>query len=110
MHCAHVFMYAHIIADNANPEDPNEISFAKNEILEIIDKQGKWWQAKKEDGTVGSRFPFDSCYMRQTLTFHILFMHSSCSVKLLANSVEPGRNMRSRPSLLILPTYLLCFG
>jgi len=37
----------------ASADDPNEISFAKGEILEIIDKQGKWWQAKKADGTVG---------------------------------------------------------
>ncbi|KAA1467805.1 hypothetical protein DENSPDRAFT_877607 [Dentipellis sp. KUC8613] len=38
---------------NANAEDPNEISFAKGEILEIMDKNGKWWQAKKEDGSIG---------------------------------------------------------
>ncbi|KAH9950934.1 hypothetical protein B0H21DRAFT_720477 [Amylocystis lapponica] len=37
----------------ASPDDPNEISFTKGETLEIIDKQGKWWQAKKADGTVG---------------------------------------------------------
>lgn len=42
--------------DKANPEDPNEISFDKNEVMEILDKQGKWWQAKKVDGTVGSKY------------------------------------------------------
>ncbi|KAH8099310.1 hypothetical protein BXZ70DRAFT_943222 [Cristinia sonorae] len=42
-----------LYAYNASPDDPNEITFTKGEILEIIDKQGKWWQAKKADGTVG---------------------------------------------------------
>ncbi|KZT30946.1 hypothetical protein NEOLEDRAFT_49590 [Neolentinus lepideus HHB14362 ss-1] len=37
----------------ASPDDPNEISFTKGEILDILDKQGKWWQAKKADGSVG---------------------------------------------------------
>ncbi|RDX52000.1 hypothetical protein OH76DRAFT_1454581 [Lentinus brumalis] len=37
----------------ASPDDPNEITFSKNEILEILDKNGKWWQARKQDGTVG---------------------------------------------------------
>lgn len=40
--------------DTASPDDPTEISFAKNEILDIVDKQGKWWQARKVDGTIGS--------------------------------------------------------
>ncbi|CCL98093.1 uncharacterized protein FIBRA_00087 [Fibroporia radiculosa] len=38
---------------NASPEDVNEISFQKNDVLEILDKTGKWWQAKKADGSVG---------------------------------------------------------
>ncbi|KAF9204566.1 hypothetical protein BGZ49_005151, partial [Haplosporangium sp. Z 27] len=37
----------------ANPEDSNELSFLKGEVLDIVDNQGKWWQARKPDGTVG---------------------------------------------------------
>jgi len=37
----------------ASSDDPNEISFTKGEVLDIVDKQGKWWQAKKADGTIG---------------------------------------------------------
>ncbi|KAJ8084628.1 Transmembrane osmosensor [Marasmius tenuissimus] len=42
-----------LYAYTASPDDPNEISFTKNEILDIVDKQGKWWHARKADGTVG---------------------------------------------------------
>ncbi|KAI5982747.1 hypothetical protein EDD15DRAFT_83508 [Pisolithus albus] len=42
-----------LYAYTASPDDPNEISFTKGEILDIIDKQGKWWQARKVDGTIG---------------------------------------------------------
>ena len=48
-------LFAEDKIDNASPDDPNEISFQKGEVMEIIDKQGKWWQAKKSDGTVGSK-------------------------------------------------------
>ena len=39
--------------DTASPDDPNEISFAKNDILDVIDNSGKWWQARKADGQAG---------------------------------------------------------
>ncbi|KAN0135236.1 hypothetical protein V8E53_007127 [Lactarius tabidus] len=42
-----------LYAYTADPHDPHEISFSKGEILDIIDNSGKWWQARKEDGTLG---------------------------------------------------------
>jgi hypothetical protein len=40
--------------DKGSPDDPTELSFQKGEVLEIEDQAGKWWQAKKADGTAGS--------------------------------------------------------
>ena len=46
-----------LFIDVASPDDPNEISFIKGEILGILgDKQGKWWEARKADGTTGSAY------------------------------------------------------
>ncbi|CAO3660339.1 unnamed protein product [Umbelopsis vinacea] len=39
--------------DQANPEDTTELSFSKGELLDVLDKKGNWWQARKQDGTVG---------------------------------------------------------
>ncbi|KAJ7636253.1 hypothetical protein FB45DRAFT_1055724 [Roridomyces roridus] len=35
------------------PNRPTELSFAKGEILEIEKPRGRWWPAKKNDGTKG---------------------------------------------------------
>jgi len=42
-----------LYAYTASPDDPNELSFNKGEMLDIVDNKGKWWQARKQDGTIG---------------------------------------------------------
>ncbi|KAJ8651802.1 hypothetical protein O0I10_012623 [Lichtheimia ornata] len=37
----------------ANPDDPNELSFTKGEVLHVHERKGNWWQARQADGTVG---------------------------------------------------------
>lgn len=45
--------FTFLLIDQGSPDDPNELSFQKDEMLEILDKRGNWWQARKADGTTG---------------------------------------------------------
>jgi len=38
---------------NASDTDPHEVSFAKGEVLEVIDRSGKWWEVIRTDGARG---------------------------------------------------------
>lgn len=44
-------------AYSASPDDPNEVSFAKGEILEVHDTTGKWYQVRTASGQTGVSFP-----------------------------------------------------
>ncbi|KAK2461507.1 hypothetical protein APHAL10511_005970 [Amanita phalloides] len=50
-------VYSHkakaLYAYTASPDDATELSFSKGDVLDILDKQGKWWQARKSDGKAG---------------------------------------------------------
>jgi uncharacterized protein YgiM (DUF1202 family) len=37
----------------ADPNDPNEVSFNKGDMLEVLDATGKWYQVKTEGGQTG---------------------------------------------------------
>lgn len=45
----------------ADPDDPDEISFSVDDILDVLDKQGKWWLVQSADGSVGSASSPSSC-------------------------------------------------
>lgn len=51
-----------LYAYTASPDDPNEISFVKGEVLDIMDASGKWWQCRNQNGQVGSKSSFDAGY------------------------------------------------
>ncbi|KAJ7260879.1 hypothetical protein B0H12DRAFT_362209 [Mycena haematopus] len=38
----------------ASEDEPDDLSFSKDEILDIVDRQDEWWKAKKADGSVGN--------------------------------------------------------
>ncbi|CAG8516590.1 5516_t:CDS:2, partial [Scutellospora calospora] len=49
---------------HGSPEDNSELSFNKDEYLDIASKEGKWWRARKSDGTTGiapSNYKLTNC-------------------------------------------------
>jgi hypothetical protein len=44
------------LPDSAAPEDPNEISFSENEIVDLVKQQGSWCQVRKVDGSFGGEW------------------------------------------------------
>ena len=57
-------------AYSASPDDPNEVSFAKGDVLDVVDTTGKWYQVRTPAGQVGvSRASYQVDYPK--LTFQI---------------------------------------
>lgn len=49
----HVYRAEAMFPYTASPKDPNELTFGRGEIFDIIDKSGKWWEAEMADGRKG---------------------------------------------------------
>ena len=45
---------AYVLLDTASPDDPAEVSFEKDEIVDVIDSKGKWWRIRTSNGKIGS--------------------------------------------------------
>lgn len=43
----------HVELDQASTDDPNELSFTKDEVLFVYETTGTWWQAKRSNGEIG---------------------------------------------------------
>jgi len=55
--------------DSGSKEDPNELAFKKGQMLQILDKSGKWWLGRTMDGKKGSMSFLSAFFLRQFLKF-----------------------------------------
>lgn len=47
------YMARALFSYEADPNDQYEISFNQGEILKVTDIEGRWWKARRADGTIG---------------------------------------------------------
>jgi hypothetical protein len=66
--------------DQAASDDPGELAFRKGEILEVLDRSGKWWEARRSDGRSGSTCAFLDYFSVNTKLS--LYLFHSCTVEL----------------------------
>ena len=71
-------------ADTASPDDPDDLSFSRGDILHIIDNADIWWRAETEDGTRGSM-----SYLLTDSNACSLILLCSCPIKLFPNRRQP---------------------
>lgn len=71
----------------ASPDDPNEVSFSKGEILEITDASGKWWQCRTVGGDSGSECILKPCQALPSFTDSTAMGHSR-TVKLFGTHLK----------------------
>ncbi|KIM28556.1 hypothetical protein M408DRAFT_329344 [Serendipita vermifera MAFF 305830] len=43
---------------DAMADDPDQLSFQRGDILDILSDSGPWWRARKQDGTTGNVPPY----------------------------------------------------
>jgi len=73
-----------MVLDHGSKDDPNELKFRKGEILFIVDKSGKWWEASTRDGRQGSESPFTVMSLR-SLSNSLVAVAPSNYLRLLSN-------------------------
>lgn len=78
--CCAELMYVYI--DPGAADDANELPFKKGEHLDIIDKSGKWWEARTSAGRKGSMYFLHLILPVSMKTDIFLKKNYSCTFKL----------------------------